>query len=230
MGDYLDRLKRIERYRRKFGEHKDSPVNYFFYAIRKADTLVEAIKEHIKDKKILEIAVSQSIVSLVTGLEVYCKDTLADLVDKGRVDDSKLVGSHRPKYTLDEIKYISEHNISLGDLISSSYNFQNLHEIQKSFSLAMGSDFFHEIKHHKLYIDYDEGGSVETVMLPDNIYDTLQKVIECRHKVVHEVDYGFTIPTDDFDELSMTLLDFVLVMDDMISEAFNQQADDSTST
>jgi len=109
------------------------PLFFFIEKIEIADKLLEKIHKKISSKRLLQEARKQYIISIVTASEVYFKDKLVWLIDKKKIDCSKFFDKEK-LYTHSDIKTIIDKKITIGDLIASTFNFQNINGIEKAFS------------------------------------------------------------------------------------------------
>ena len=98
------------------------------------------------------------IIKLVTIIEQFCREII-----KNRIDNGPDIQSHK-KFNMDVTKLDHAKKISIGSLITSQYNFQNIKII------------IDELKHYN--IDY---------ILNDENKNDLDKLFKIRHDIIHTI-------------------------------------------
>ena len=98
------------------------------------------------------------IIKLVTIIEQFCREII-----KNRIDNNPDIQSHK-KFNMDVTKLDHAKKISIGSLITSQYNFQNIKII------------IDELKHYN--IDY---------ILNDEDKNDLDKLFKIRHDIIHTI-------------------------------------------
>lgn len=120
-----------------------------------ASDLMEFIHKKVKNRKLIQEARKQFIITLVTSIEVLLRDyflvslTYENIINKFR----KISDYSERKFTLAEMVFCNENKISEQELIADNYNFQNISDINKAFSTALSNNFFDDIKNFKWWFD-----------------------------------------------------------------------------
>ena len=83
------------------------------------------------------------------------------------------------------------YKITKGEIIAEYCNFQNLDDVQKSFSFLFNFNFYEELKKYKWI--YDAGDSEGFTQLDKDFYIKLKRLIDLRHNFVHDINFNTTL-------------------------------------
>ncbi len=208
-------LSIILRERKNRKKRSSIPFNFFFDKYWDADSLLERINKKIKNKRLNQEARKQYIISLVTALEVYLKETFIRLINKKNLDVSKLSENIDRKFKFNEILFINKKNISVGELAASQFNFQNLNEIDKAFSNLWGIKFFIKLKNYKWYYGKHEK---DFMQLTGEDYQYIKELLELRHNFTHDINFKDFIDIHKIKYLTNNLIVFIHMF-----ESFNDE-------
>ncbi|EQA5669460.1 HEPN domain-containing protein [Cronobacter malonaticus] len=140
------------------------------------------------DKKALfKIAYRQYFVSLVSCWETYFRDVFVYVHSRDNVLTNRLL----EKMEVDASSYDSS-DITLPELLSKSFNFQNLNDLEQAYNGLWGDDFLQKI----CTLDFAPcgfNGKIATKMIAENLIPNwriiLEKTFRTRHRVVHDANF-----------------------------------------
>lgn len=159
------------------------PFGVFEMATRKCYEAVDYMLVSQKDQhaQLLERAV---VVSMVSAIEVYCKDTL-DLIFKycdPVFFEPFLKQIHPRKYDISELVDFYRHRVHPLELISANQSFQNAEAIDAIFGKFLGKSLWGSVFGMRLRVKDDPETELE---LQAFMLDELKQVFALRHKLVH---------------------------------------------
>ena len=214
--EFMNVLKLVLEKRKSRKGRSKLPIDTFVDKWGNAKDLLEEINKKIHSKELLQEARSQYVISLVTGLEVFLKDTFIDLIDQYDFGLTELAKKKHINFDFIEIDYILKNKISMGELIVEYYNFQNLHGIQAAFSSLFEFDFFTELKRYKWYFDRkDPQGFVQ---VSKNFYPKINRLIKLRHNFVHDINPEINLKTHEIEDMHTELIVFASMIAFFIEE------------
>jgi len=175
-------IKRINLQRASKSEHL-LPYDIFAEKIAQAVQLLSFVEENTKDKELRLEARKYFIITCISAMEIYFKSVVRTFVDAGWVNESFLSLLEKDKISLRDLLEINRKRISLGEIISVSYSFQDLETINRIYTKMLGlKDFMSEVSSFK--VETEE----ETFILQDHYPDFREKIeelIKLRHLIVH---------------------------------------------
>ncbi|MCL1078611.1 hypothetical protein D5R81_11920 [Parashewanella spongiae] len=140
-----------------------------------------------KNKDLLIIAYRQYYVFLVSCWETFFRDVFVYIHTKNENLTNRLLKKMKPAAdTFDEC------DIALSELLSKSFNFQNVKDLEEAFDDLWGGSFLQNI------CTTDIGtcgisGQVSGEFVVNNFFDdwheVVNKTFSIRHKVVHDANY-----------------------------------------
>lgn len=148
--------------------------------------LLKIIKDSKTDSK-LKIEVRKNfIINCVTALEFFLKDMIEGLIELNAIDKKNIDKFLDDKITLKEAwKIFSERSITLGEIISATCSFQNLHQINSILSGLFDRDFLDEID----YFQVERGDENTKYILKKDYPDWRKRItemFELPHKFVKD--------------------------------------------
>ncbi len=208
----MDKLEKIvQRRKNKIGK-SDRPFSNFITKWQISVDLLWKTNELIDDKKLIQESRRQYLVSMITAMEVYFKDTFILLIEKYKLD-FRNVAKQTKNFTLEEIEYIINNKCSMGEIIAEYFNFQNLDNINKAFSELLSINFFNKIKHYKKY--YTNGDFIQVY---PNFYPLLKEWIELRHNFIHDINFNSKLTEDDMHKLDSHIIVFIDVIESYLDD------------
>jgi hypothetical protein len=180
---------------------------HFYDKTEKTEKLFNQIQKRISSKGLVQEAKKQYVISYVTAIEVYFKDSFLSLLEVlGNERTARLVDS---KFSIHELKKIIENNISINEVMTSHFNFQDLDKINKVFSELLCINFFETLKNEKYKIT--RGG--DDYYLDKDFYKAVNFLLELRHEIVHDIHLYKKIPFGKIEKHIVTTRRFVLAAD-----------------
>ncbi|MCH5150680.1 MAG: hypothetical protein J1G30_08435, partial [Spirochaetales bacterium] len=99
----------------------DSAFENFMSQLELIEELYVDVEQNISSQRLVQQARKQAIISLVSALEVFLKDTLKTAYDSGAFKNSQLLRNIPKHFFLNDIENIINHNISIGELLASLF-------------------------------------------------------------------------------------------------------------
>jgi len=182
-------LGRIELHR-KAGSNNLLALDDFYDKVNPAAELLMVIEDMKAKKEIKLEARKHFVIACVSGMELYFKKIIIVFVNSGWFHERFLTFIKQEKVSLADIYKIEKNRISLGEIISVTYSFQNLDSINKIMREMFGiDDFISEIKNYKPNIEEDDEGSLDIILQEDypDFYKKISELVELRNIIVHHM-------------------------------------------
>lgn len=176
---------------RKFSLLKRHKKSYETISKIQIDWVMDTAKETSKINKnvsIKKLIYHQSIVIFVSAFESFLKDVFVLLIDGDDEIRKKVLLSNK-KISLIQMDAINKRNLSLGEVISRNYNFQNLNSIFEAYKFLLNIDL--------------KDGIIKG--LGKKKWDLLIDSIEKRHLILHALLYDKNL---DFDKVKLIYSSF----------------------
>lgn len=141
-----------------------------------------------KDRnELFDVAFRQYLVFLVSCWETFFRDLFVYVNTKDSVSVEKLIDQMKVREsTLDLSK------ITLPELLSKSFNFQNINDLESAYDSFWGSNFLESVCETKTEVCGLNGRVVSGFSISlsfEDWHSTILKVFNIRHKVVHDASY-----------------------------------------
>lgn len=137
--------------------------------------------------KLLDIAFRQYVVFLISCWETYFRDTFVYVHTIDDVSIEKLVCLMKID---DSLLNLSE--ITLPELLSKSFNFQNLEDLESAYNSFWGANFLNSICETKTDV-FGINGQISESFSIGSLFpeweSTVSKAFSMRHKVIHDANY-----------------------------------------
>lgn len=141
------------------------------------------------DKSMLTVAYRQYFVFLVSCWETYFRDTFV-LINSS---DAKLLSQTLKHLNIDKYDVtIESAEISLPELASKSFNFQNLEDINSAFTSLIDADFLNYVCKNKITSCAIKGRQARDLSIESLITDwrdIITNAFNIRHNIVHDANY-----------------------------------------
>jgi len=181
----------------------------------------------------------QYLVMLVTCYETYLREMFKILIDQKLVSLNKILELKKlkeVKFTLEELGYIKNNNISLSELSAEYINFQNFEEIMTVFSIV---NFKLEMKKRLENKDdvVPSPEEISKIKKIDNqnfiteffkqfslhkkatdeefIYHKIKLLLKPRHKIIHK-NIGIDIGQNDVLDMTLAVYEFIMTLEKII--------------
>lgn len=164
----------------------------FMSQLELIEELYVDIEQTISSPRLVQQARKQAIISLVSALEVFFKDTLKNTYDSGAFENSQLLRSIPKHFFLNDIENIINHKISIGELLASIFTFHSLNSINKVFSGLIGENFFTQINQFTFEVEFEKEKSHDdvkktTIRHEDyKIYQKIEELYSLRPFITHD--------------------------------------------
>lgn len=138
-------------------------------------------------KFLLPIASRQYFVFLVSCWETYFRDVFIYINTRNRSSLNKLLT--RIKHTE---KQLETQSVTLPELLSKSFNFQNLKDLEEAFDDLWGADFLEYVCTTQTEICGLNGKITQSFSISqlfEDWYEIIKLSFDTRHKVVHDANY-----------------------------------------
>ena len=150
--------------------------------------LMHSLLSNEPDKKdLFKIAYRQYFVFLVSCWETYFRDVFVYVHSR----DNKLTNSLLEKMAVNASSYDSS-DITLPELLSKSFNFQNLNDLEEAYNGLWGDNFLQKV----CSLDFAPcgfNGKIATKMITNNLIPDWRIILEdafkIRHRVVHDANF-----------------------------------------
>lgn len=169
-----------------------SAFENFMSQLELIEELYVDVEQNISSPRLVQQARKQAIISLVSALEVFFKDTLKNTYDSGAFENSQLLRNIPKHFFLNDIENIIKHGISVGELLASIFTFHSLHSINKVFSGLIGKNFFTQINEFKFEVEFEEEKNhddvKETTIRHEDykIYQKIEELYSLRPFITHD--------------------------------------------
>lgn len=168
----------------------------FLKNIYRHSILIHTLNKLRLEKDLIEVAISQYLISLVSCWETFFRDTFMFVVSKDanfRKEIIELVGLKQ-----EVVERIERENL-LADFLSKSFNFQDFEDIESSFSPIFKRQMFSTIGNYTFF-HLGLNGQIASNFCFEQIYynyiESIKKVYEERHKITHDANYRSNLGID----------------------------------
>ena len=118
----------------------------------------------IRASKVISEAKNQHIISIISGLEIFFTDLFIDLIDEYKFEYTQF----NVKLDLLDLSEILKKKLTIGQIISEQFNFQNLDKINKAFSTLLNISFIEALKQAIKTEEYRN--EINFLVLKDDFY------------------------------------------------------------
>jgi hypothetical protein len=217
----------------------NTPIHNFIYTFYTSGVLVDFVEkerpvlfkylEQLPDETltmdIRQVVRKNYVVSCVSALESYFKDTARDFVDANLVDEGVFELLKQDKFSIAEIKEINKQRISIGEIISVTYTFNRLETINSFFSRVFKiNDFISEVEQQKVAIE-----GMDSFVLKEKYPHFRKEIIDflnLRHQIIHHRSTKNNISLKMLFLKGKNLIYFVLASDFYITEKLKKRIRD----
>jgi hypothetical protein len=211
-------IERIEL-QRKTRPKELLPYDNFLEKLMSALALFSFVENKAEDRGIKLEARKYVVVVCVSAMETYFKSVIKIFVDLGLAAGDIFNVFKEDKYSLGGLYELGKRRISIGEIISVSYSFQDLDAINRIFSKMLNvNDFIVEVAEHRVRIDEDTFG--EGFALIDDYPDfreQINELIRARHLIVHHEGIN-RLGLKRFVRMWVSLIQFVTAADYFLGE------------
>ena len=170
-------------------------------------------------KELFPVAYRQYYVFLVSCWETFFRDVFVYVHTKDENIVERLLENMKPA-----IDTFEESDIAIPELLSKSFNFQNINDLEEAYNGMWGSCFLKhvcstDIGHCGINGQVTNGFVVETLF--NDWRDVINKTFSIRHQVVHDANYRPKIDIEFIQKAEALFLLIPQVATHLIANKFN---------
>lgn len=202
----------------------NQPIKAFVDLFDSTDLALKEIASLSVSQTTYETLLRSHIINTVTAIEVYYRDKLDSVFKLCKPESftNKLKSWHDKSYKIDELIELYVHKVHPLELIANNLNFQNTHNIEKTFTTLLGKSFFKEIKSIKWRLSKSPENEYE---VNHTDIDILQELFDERHKLIHNPHANFSKFQENALEKINAVLGVIMASDIVISKFINDNID-----
>lgn len=214
-------LRRIEAARKSMHSNDSNALDLFIERTFASDNLLKFVEKNTKDREVILEVRRHLLVTYVSSMEAYFKNSLGYLLDSRKVEETnrrKLLKSlGNVTFSLDNLLEIQKRDFSLGEIVVQTRSFQNLESINQVYSDLFGvKDFIGEVES----LEIKDWGMLIKRDFPD-LRDEVAEMIRLRHLIIHNTFAVEKIGREKVRRLCGYMTALVLVTDYYIWEKLN---------
>ncbi|MFC1900719.1 hypothetical protein ACFLYN_03900, partial [Chloroflexota bacterium] len=145
-----------------------------------------------------------------SAMETYFKGMAQIFIQGGWTEGTFLEILQKEKISLADLVAMNKENFTLEELISVTYNFQNLDLINKFYSKMLGcNNFVKEVS------EFKEPLLKGKILIRDNpeFQKGIDSLVHYRHLVIHHDTSGRTLGARNLQKMIGSLIDFIIAAD-----------------
>jgi len=177
------------------------------------------LKSGGENKELLAIAYRQYYIFLVSAWETFFRDVFVYIHTQDEMIAESLLGKMKPA-----IDTFDDENITLPELLSKSFNFQNITDLEEAYDEVWGTNFLNHICSTDIGpcgINGNISGGLVVDDLFDDWRDYIIKTFSTRHKVVHDANFRPAIDIKFIQKAEAVFLLIPQIATQLIAERFN---------
>lgn len=192
-----------------------------YSSTEKALTEVAELNASDATKKTL---LKSHVINTVTAVEVYYRDMLDSVfrLCKPSSFEDKLKKLHDRSYKIDDLLDMYIHKIHPLELVASSLSFQNIHNIDKTFTILIGKPFFKQAKQIKWRLA-DQPKTESEISHSD--IQALQDLFDERHQLIHNPNIDFSTSINEIENKIDSVLGVIMASDLVMIQFINENLD-----
>lgn len=169
--------------------------------------------------KLFNIAFKQYFVFLISCWETYFRDTFVYVNTMDSCSIEKLIAQMHVRENLLDLP-----NITLPELLSKSFNFQNLEDLEAAYNSFWGNNFLNNMCENKTDFCVLNGKIAESFSIKSLFPEwesIISKAFNIKHKVVHDANYRPNIDISFIQKAEAILLFIPQLTTYFIAKRFN---------
>jgi hypothetical protein len=217
-------IGKIENNRKSRKSRNNRPVKAFLDLFSATDQALKEVAKLGASKETQDTLSKSHIINIVTAVEVYYRDMLDSIfrICAPSSFESKLKKLHDKTYKIDDLLSIYTNNIHPLELIANNISFQNITNIEKTFSLLIGKPFFKQTRNIKWRLKDDP--EAESEIFQKDI-DTLQDLFEYRHLLIHNPNQSINTSINDIEDQINSMFGVIMASDLVLTTYINENTD-----
>lgn len=200
------------------------PIRAFMDLFSATDSALKEVAELGASEATKETLAKSHLINVVTAVEVYYRDML-DLVFKTCKPESfeeKLKKLHDKSYKIDDLIAIYVNRIHPLELVSSNLSFQNINNIEKTFTTLIGTSFFKQAKQLKWRLK--DKPEVECEIFHSD-FEAMQEVFKERHLLIHNPNRNLSTSLGSTEDRINSIMGVVIASDLVLMQFINENID-----
>jgi len=198
----------------------EAPFENFCRKTDRAKKLFNQINRRILDKACLKEALIQFVISDITAFEVYFKDLFYWIYTFNECPRDFLIKCDKmvdKKFEFQDLIMISYGGYQLCDILLQLQNFQNLGNIDKTFSTLIKENFLNSLNGRKFKIEGDTD-EPDGFKLDKDWYVKLDGYLRMRHDLTHDFNPKIRLNRETIYDLHYNMINFILAVDVVFQE------------
>jgi hypothetical protein len=171
------------------------------------------------NKELLAIAYRQYYVFLVSSWETFFRDVFVYVHTQDERRTESLLEKMKPA-----IDTFNDDDIALPELLSKSFNFQNINDLEEAYDEVWGTNFLKHICSTDIGpcgVNGKVSGGFVVDNLFDNWHDDIIKTFSIRHKVVHDANFRPEVDILFIQKAEAVFLLIPQIATQLVAEKFN---------
>ncbi|MDH3277163.1 MAG: hypothetical protein OEL77_02900 [Nitrosopumilus sp.] len=160
----------------------------------------EELKQHLR---------RYLIIRLVTILEVYFTKWVVRLIDLYKLPYSNMFENPNINIPISRLQEIKKDQISEGKIVATSFNMQNISEINHVFSKLVTPNFLERVKEGKIH---REGNKKEKNQFVAN-WDMFLNIFKIRNDNIHSLHYHVKYSDEELNQIINASQFFIMFVD-----------------
>lgn len=197
-------IDKVHELRKSIHIRSSAPRRAYMNRIRRPKKILKIIEEKNPATSILYEARRAYVVSLACAFEIFWRELVKSSIDDANIDQTKLQGLESIKMSMRELAGVFRHNMTLGELISCSFSFQGVEQVNKAISVLLGIDAFSEYRTYKFQFYTVDSETKDFVALVPTCFGPealkrskfINQCFEIRHDSVHNTGTRFRVKPD----------------------------------
>jgi hypothetical protein len=205
------------------------PISAFMDLFDATNVALKEVNDLGASDKTKETLLKSHLINVVTAVEVYYRDMLDSVfrLCKPESFEEKLKKLHDKSYKIDDLIAIYVNQIHPLELVASNLSFQNINNIEKTFSTLTGKPFFKEAKQLKWRLA-DKPETESEISHAD--IEILQEIFEERHLLIHNPSNHLKVSLNSTEERIDSVLGVIMASDLVLTQFINKNIDPDLSS
>lgn len=200
----MDILQKTLELRKNYKIKSREPMRAFTQKISCSKEILRLIEKCNPSPSVKQEVRRLFLVTVAAGFELYWRDLIRIIIDKNKITLKSNPKLGDIKFTIADVETIIGNKITLGELLSYSYTFQNPQTVNKVLSYILNFDAFAEFSKAKFKLQEvkrknrskKSGVLFKTTMQGKKILNNIKMIEKCfeiRHATVHDTGIRFRV-------------------------------------
>lgn len=217
-------IEKIKSNKESRESRENRPIRAFVELYNATDSALKEVVQLGASEATIETLVKSHIINVVTAVEVYFRDMLDSVFRMCQREsfESKLKKLHDKSYKIDDLLVIYVNQINPLELVANSLSFQNIENIEKTFSTLIDKPFFKQTK--QITWRLKDNPEVECNIDHSDI-ERLESIFKERHLLIHNPNRGLSTSLISTQERIDSVLGVVMASDLILTQFINGNTD-----